>query len=218
MSQETSPSWIGSTPWFASRYWWPTDHHAGHGSRCWRRSANSPRKNSSPATRPPRPEPDTPDTSPNARPETLALWDSPDSAEAYTWLFTIELPNLRVAFRWAADSGDLDTAAAIAFYTAFIGPWAEYYEPITWAEELIEPARAAEHPRLADLYGTAAQCWMPGRVEDAVRYSEPPIGNRGCAPTLVSVPGSTGQCIPDDRPARTIGALGPRPAGARRDP
>jgi len=103
--------------------------------------------------------------------ETLALWDSPRQREAYTWL-TIELPNLRVAFRWAADNGDLDTAAAIAFYTAFIGPWAEYYEPITWAEELIEPARAAEHPRLADLYGTAAQCWMPGRVEDAVRYSE----------------------------------------------
>jgi predicted ATPase/class 3 adenylate cyclase len=40
----------------------------------------------------------------------LALWDSPRQREAYDW-FTIELANLRTAFRWAADHGDLDTAA-----------------------------------------------------------------------------------------------------------
>ena len=32
----------------------------------------------------------------------LALWDSPRQREAYDW-FTIELANLRTAFRWAAD-------------------------------------------------------------------------------------------------------------------
>ena len=50
----------------------------------------------------------------------LALWDSPRQREAYDW-FTIELANLRTAFRWAADQGDLDAAAAIATYAAFLG-------------------------------------------------------------------------------------------------
>ena len=45
----------------------------------------------------------------------LALWDSPRQREAYDW-FTVELANLRTAFRWAADHGDLDVAATIATY------------------------------------------------------------------------------------------------------
>jgi tetratricopeptide (TPR) repeat protein len=44
-------------------------------------------------------------------------------------------------------------------------------KPIAWAEELIEPARAVAHPRLAFLYVTASQCVLPGRIEAAVRYS-----------------------------------------------
>ncbi len=78
----------------------------------------------------------------------MALWDSPRQREAYDW-FTTELANLRTAFRWAADHGDLDAAAAIATYAAFLGCRVENYEPIAWAEELIEPARAVDHPRLA---------------------------------------------------------------------
>src|ERR1700744_3914437 len=71
----------------------------------------------------------------------LALWDSPRQREAYDW-FSLELPNLRTAFRWAADHGDLDVAATIATYVGLLGVMAQTYEPITWAEELIEPARA----------------------------------------------------------------------------
>ena len=52
----------------------------------------------------------------------LALWDSPRQREAYDW-FAIELANLRTAFRWAADHGDLDAAATIATYAAFLGFW-----------------------------------------------------------------------------------------------
>ena len=48
----------------------------------------------------------------------------------------------------------------------------ENYEPIAWAEELIEPARAVDHPRLAFLYVMASQCWMAGRIEAAVGYSD----------------------------------------------
>ena len=102
--------------------------------------------------------------------DVLALWDSPRQREAYVW-FTVELANLRAAFRWAADQDDLDTAAAIALF-AFVGGLVEQYEPIAWAEELIEPARAVEHPRLATLYIVACNCSFVGRIDSAIKYSE----------------------------------------------
>jgi tetratricopeptide (TPR) repeat protein len=101
----------------------------------------------------------------------LALWDSPRQREAYEW-FTSELANLRTGFRWAADNGDLNTAAGIATYAAFLGYWVENYEPAVWAEELIEPALAVDHPRLAMLYLGASHCWVAGRIEAAVRYCD----------------------------------------------
>ena len=103
--------------------------------------------------------------------DVLALWDSPRQRDAYSW-FSVELANLRTAFRWAADRGDLDAATAIAIYAPFLGIGVENFEPIAWAEELIEPARAVDHPRLAFLYMMASQCWYPGRIEEAVRYSD----------------------------------------------
>jgi predicted ATPase len=101
----------------------------------------------------------------------LALWDSPRQRDAYDW-FAIELPNLRTAFRWATDHSDLDIAAAIATWAAWLGFWMHNYEPIAWAEELIEPARTADHPTLAFLYAMASSCWWPGRIEAAVGYSK----------------------------------------------
>jgi tetratricopeptide (TPR) repeat protein len=101
----------------------------------------------------------------------LALWDSPRQRAAYDW-FTVELANLRTAFRWAADHGDLDVAAPIATYATLLGSMVEKNEPIAWAEELIEPASAVDHPRLASLYVMATQCWIVGRMEEAVQYSE----------------------------------------------
>jgi hypothetical protein len=101
----------------------------------------------------------------------LALWDSPRQRETYAW-FAIEFANLRTAFRWAADRGDLDAAAAIANYAMLLGEIVGNYEPMAWAEELIEPARAVDHPRLATLYVLASQCFMVGRFEEAVGYAD----------------------------------------------
>ncbi|WP_231124232.1 ATP-binding protein [Mycobacterium colombiense] len=99
----------------------------------------------------------------------LAQWDSPRQREAYDW-FTTELANLRTAFRWAADEGDLDSAAALAFCAAVLGIMVEQYEPIGWAEELIDSARRVNHRRLAQLYVVASQCYAAGRIDDAVDY------------------------------------------------
>ena len=103
--------------------------------------------------------------------DVMALWDSPRQREAYMW-FGAELANLRTAFRWAADHDDLDNAATITTYTALLGTFVENFEPIAWAEELIEPARAVDHPRLAALYVMASQCYLAGRLDAAIRYSE----------------------------------------------
>lgn len=102
--------------------------------------------------------------------DVMATWDSPRQREAYTW-FTLELPNLRAAFRWAADNRDLDTATSIAIYASFLGSLVEQHEPVAWAEEMIEPAKAAEHRRLAQLYAVAAECHEAGRFEDFLRYA-----------------------------------------------
>ncbi len=103
----------------------------------------------------------------------LALWDSPRQREAYAW-FTAELANLRSAFRWAADHGDLDSAAGIAIYATLFGLWRNQHEPVGWAEELIDAAKSVDHRRLAQLYTMAAQCYATGRVDDAIGY-----GNAG---------------------------------------
>jgi predicted ATPase len=105
----------------------------------------------------------------------MDLWDSPRQREAYFW-FTVELANLRTAFRWAADHGDLDAGAAIAAYAGWLGCCLENCEPITWAEELIEPLGDIDHPRLAALCVVASLCMIVGRFAEAVRYSE--IGQR----------------------------------------
>ena len=101
----------------------------------------------------------------------LALWDSPRQRDAYAWV-SVEMANLRTAFRWAANQSDLDVAATIATYASFVGLWVDNYEPIAWTEELIEPARAVDHPRLAFLYVMASYCCNPGRIEAAVRYAD----------------------------------------------
>lgn len=106
--------------------------------------------------------------------EILTIWDGPRQREAYLWVDT-ELANLRAAFRWAADAHDLDAATAIAVYPGFLGGWIELHEPSVWAEELIEPARAASHRRLGQLYVIAANCYRVGRLEPALRYADAAI-------------------------------------------
>jgi predicted ATPase/class 3 adenylate cyclase len=136
----------------------------------------------------------------------LALWDSPRQREANDW-FTAEVANLRAAFRWAADHGDLDAAATIATYVGWLGVMVQTYEPIAWAEELIEPARAVDHPRLAFLYVIASLCYTTGRIEAAVGYSDggqivlarsrdaPPYGIEAMLGSVYLVIGQPERCV-----------------------
>ena len=68
-------------------------------------------------------------TSPNTKPTSWACGTAPASVRRMTG-FSVELANLRTAFRWAADHGDLDAAAPIAFYAALLGMCSERLEPV----------------------------------------------------------------------------------------
>ena len=146
----------------------------------------------------------------------MALWDSPRQREAYAW-FTTELANLRIAFRWAADHGDLDIAATIATYAAFLGYLIENYEPIAWAEEThrTRPRRRPPPPGrpvcdgVAVLHGRTARgrCPLQRRRSDGSRQwpRRGALRHRGLA----------WRCIRVHRPARTVCRVVPRPTRAR---
>jgi predicted ATPase len=127
------------------------------------------------------------------------LWNSPAQRDAYDWLDR-EMSNLRVAVDWASARGDLDTAAAIAVYAAFVGSFIQRYEPVTWAEDLLEAARAAGHRDLLGLTAAAGVAVYAGRPEDGIRhveaaaslsddprYDRPPLGASPTGSLLVAV-------------------------------
>ncbi len=101
---------------------------------------------------------------------TFSMWDSPRQREAYDW-FAVELPNLRTAFRWATAQNDVDNAITIATQSGWFGALVENYEPVTWAEELVEPARDIGDQRFVSVCAIASLCYMFGRADDAVAYS-----------------------------------------------
>ena len=116
----STPSSICSTRWCASRCWSPTGQRA---DPVFDAGDDPPVRRGTTRRHAVRP---TDGRAAHARyfagreTDIMALWDSPRQREAYTW-FTAELANLRTAFRWAADHGDLDIAATIATYAGLLG-------------------------------------------------------------------------------------------------
>ncbi|OBA96666.1 cyclase [Mycobacteriaceae bacterium 1482268.1] len=103
--------------------------------------------------------------------KTFAVWDSPRQKEAYDWL-TTELPNLRTAFRWATDRNDVDTAATVVKRAGWIGVLVDIFEPVAWAEEMVESSCAVAHPDFISVCAIASLCYLLGRADDALAYSE----------------------------------------------
>jgi predicted ATPase/DNA-binding CsgD family transcriptional regulator len=93
-------------------------------------------------------------------------WDGPGWRDAVDWV-DVELGNLRAGFRWSAGRGQLDVATDIAAHAALMGFSVQLFETLSWAEELLPAATAADVRRLPRLYTAAGYACFAGRAEAA---------------------------------------------------
>jgi predicted ATPase/DNA-binding CsgD family transcriptional regulator len=93
-------------------------------------------------------------------------WEGPGWRAAVDWVET-DLGNLRTACRWALSRGHVETATDVAAHVALMGFSVQLFETLAWAEELLEPATAADVRRLPRLYTAAGYACFVGRAEAA---------------------------------------------------
>jgi predicted ATPase len=101
------------------------------------------------------------------------VWRSPGQIAAYQWLDR-EMDNVRAAFRWAADRGDIETAGTIASNLGDMGVFQLRDEVALWAAEIVDAARISRHRRLALILTWVASAeWNNlGRLDTAMRYAQ----------------------------------------------
>ncbi len=78
-------------------------------------------------------------------------WNGPGWRDAVDWV-EAELGNLRAGFQWSSGRGDMEVATDIAAHAALMGFSVQLFETLAWAEDLLEPAAAADVRRLPRLY------------------------------------------------------------------
>ena len=93
-------------------------------------------------------------------------WNGPGWRDAVDWV-EVELGNLRGGYQWSARHNELAVATDIAAHAALMGFSVQLFETLAWAEELLEPASAADVTRLPRLYTGAGFACFAGRAEAA---------------------------------------------------
>jgi DNA-binding NarL/FixJ family response regulator len=131
----------------------------------------------------------------------------------------IELGNLRSAFRWSAQRGELEVATDIAAHAALLGFSVQLFETVGWAEELLEAATAADVPRLPRLYTAAGYACFVGRAQAAAANAhratelEARPGYEPCEPGYATFIEALGEvyCGHLDRYVELTGTVAARP-------
>lgn len=98
-------------------------------------------------------------------------WDGPNQRAQLDWVDT-EFANLRTAFGWANERGDLATATTIAAHAAIMVWPLQRFEPVSWALEILDHVADAEVPHLPRLYVAASLCLYLGEPDRAVEYAQ----------------------------------------------
>ncbi|MDX6360048.1 MAG: hypothetical protein QOH37_3102 [Nocardioidaceae bacterium] len=101
--------------------------------------------------------------------ETVARWErwnGPLWRREVDWVHA-ELANLRSAFGWSRERGQVAVATDIAAHAALMGFSIELFETIGWAESLLAEATAADVRRLPRLYAAAGYACFVGRAATA---------------------------------------------------
>lgn len=99
------------------------------------------------------------------------IWRGPEQQRALEW-FTTEMANLRLAFTWARDHGDLVTAGRVAAHATILGWNLQRHEPIGWAGQIADDAEAARIPELPRVLGAASLCMLTGGAAEATGFDE----------------------------------------------
>ena len=116
-------------------------------------------------------------------------WNGPEWRTQVDWV-QAELANLRSAYRWSLDRGQVETATDIAAHAALMGFSVELFETIGWAEAVLEAAVRADVRRLPRLYAAAGYACFVGRAE--VGHRERPPGHRARGSGRATSPASRG--------------------------
>jgi len=90
-------------------------------------------------------------------------WNGPGWRDEVDWV-RADLANLRTAYRWSSDRGQVEVATDIAAHAALMGFSVELFETIGWAEGLLEEAARADVRRLPRLYAAAGYACFVGRA------------------------------------------------------
>ncbi|MCH7669466.1 MAG: winged helix-turn-helix domain-containing protein [Acidobacteria bacterium] len=96
--------------------------------------------------------------------------------------------NLRDAFRWAMENGDLDSASTIVISLSDGGYWRSRSEIVTWSRSVWENM-APSDVRWRAVSGTAARgAWIESRFEDAVEFASKAADAAGVVPSMSGYP------------------------------
>jgi predicted ATPase/class 3 adenylate cyclase/DNA-binding NarL/FixJ family response regulator len=93
-------------------------------------------------------------------------WNGPGWRDAVDWV-EIEVDNLRAAFRWSMQRGEMDVATDVAAHAALMGFSVQLFETVGWAEELLPAAIDADVRRLPRLCTGAGYACFIGHAETA---------------------------------------------------
>ena len=93
-------------------------------------------------------------------------WDGPEWRDHVDWV-QAELANLRSAYRWSAERGQVEVATDVAAHAALMGFSVELFETVGWAEALLDAAEREDVTRLPRLFAAAGYACFVGRAAAA---------------------------------------------------
>jgi predicted ATPase/DNA-binding CsgD family transcriptional regulator len=149
-------------------------------------------------------------------------WNGPGWRHEVDWV-QAELANLRSAFRWSVDRGQVAVATDVAAHAALMGFSVELFETIGWAEALLEDAARSDVRRLPRLYAAAGYACFVGRAEAATANAhratelEARAGYESCEPGYATFIEALGQvyCGNLDRYVELTGEVAALPGSSR---
>ncbi|MEP7115715.1 MAG: LuxR C-terminal-related transcriptional regulator, partial [Ilumatobacteraceae bacterium] len=149
-------------------------------------------------------------------------WNGPGWRDAVDWV-DVELGNLRSAFHWSAQRGELSIATDIAAHAALMGFSVQLFETVGWAEELLDAASVADVRRLPRLYTAAGYACFVGRAQSAAANAhratelETLPGYEPCEPGYATFIEALGEvyCGHLDRYVELTGTVAARPGSSQ---